>query len=410
MTAPGKTVRQFETHAPLLADFRRGSARLDGIVVPATRNEDSLRHAVELGVALDVPVVFLCSGRARPREIIRRTAETPGARCWAVDMNGLQSYGRVPSFKTSEFTLAIDNSYGDLSLKRNLGLLIGRAAGWKTVLFLDDDIYGLNSTAVRRAVGGLEHHTVVGMPATEFPDNSVLCHALRTISGHEQDVFVSGSALAVNVEKADSFFPEIYNEDWMFLAPQMVRGLVAKRGRVKQRTYYPFDSPARAARQEFGDVLAEGLYGYLHFGGWTEAPPEAYWREFLRHRMRLLRTTVNACPRRNTIKLLAKDAKESLLSALEVSSGIEPRLLVDYVKAWREDLVSWRRHIRDISCVGSLDKALTEIGLRGMDTFHYVVEEASSALLEGSDAHATIDGSRGRQSAARRHGPAIDSH
>ena len=32
----------------------------------------------------------------------------------------------------------------DISRKRNLGLLIGRACGWRRMLFLDDDIRRLN--------------------------------------------------------------------------------------------------------------------------------------------------------------------------------------------------------------------------------------------------------------------------
>ena len=44
----------------------------------------------------------------------------------------------------------------------------------------------------------------------------MVCHAIRDTGG-KQGTFVGGGALAVAVDRVDSFFPDIYNEDWFYL-------------------------------------------------------------------------------------------------------------------------------------------------------------------------------------------------
>jgi hypothetical protein len=278
----------------------------------------------------------------------------------------MQALATMPTFatETGGFLDATDGAYGDLSLKRNLGLLIGRLAGWGTLLFLDDDMIGLSAAKVRRAAGSLDTFTAAGMPAREFPDNSVVCHARRRFAGAAQDVFVSGSALVVNVDTADSFFPAVYNEDWLFLAPQLDRRLVTSGGPSGQIPYYPFDSPDRAVRQEFGDVLAEGLIGHLHEGGLAELPTKKYWAAFLSRRAEVIAAGVAGC-RRNKDNPMARDALLALEWAEKTRSGIAAGTLVDYLEAWRSDLVIWQDHIRGLTSVGSLAKALAELGLGG---------------------------------------------
>ena len=63
-------------------------------------------------------------------------------------------------------------------------------------------------------------------------------------------------------------FPPIYNEDWLFLFDAAQRRSVALCGHARsQLEYAPFAEWVRAAREEFGDVIAEGLYRLLHDGG-----------------------------------------------------------------------------------------------------------------------------------------------
>lgn len=357
----------YASHAELLRPLRPGKLSLGGIIVPATRPATELIPTLVLGASLNVPIVVLCSGHALPYEVIDQAARVDGAQCTAIDMFSLSLYDDMPPFETQtdQFAEAIGGAYGDLSLKRNLGLLIGRLAGWTTLLFLDDDIVGLSPTKVRRAVGALEHLAVVGMPATEFPDNSVVCHARRRFGvGQHQGVFISGSALTVNVETANSFFPSVYNEDWLFLAPHLDRRLVTSGATSRQKPYYPFDSPDRAVRQEFGDVLAEGLIGHLHTGTLARLPSHKYWAAFLSKRAALIAASIEGCNKRKQ-NPMARDAMKALKEAEKSRSLIETNTLVEYLDAWQSDLSAWRGHIRQFNPVGSMEKALAELGLLG---------------------------------------------
>jgi hypothetical protein len=355
--------QHFASHRSLLTPFKPGRARLGGIVTPVTRDADKVLPNIELGATLGVPVVVLCSKGAKPEEIAQRAVRT-GADCAIVDLDQPYRTDLLPSFRTDEFADAIAGAYGDLSLKRNLGLLLGRLAGWPTLLFLDDDLFDVNPSDVRRAVGALQHHTAVGMPAKDFPDNSVVCHARRFTTGVQQDVFVSGSALAVNVLAADSFFPHVYNEDWLFLAPHLQGRAVAERGEVRQRFFNPFDSPQRAVRQEFGDVLAEGLVGHLH-GDHPDGPPtKTYWRDFLKRRAELIAAAAAGCRSRTRVNPYARDALRSLEQSEATLARITPTLLDEYVEAWRLDLDAWREHLVGIECTGSLDAALETLDVR----------------------------------------------
>lgn len=137
---------------------------------------------------------------------------------------------------------------------RNHGLTIARACGWEYIMFLDDDIR-LHEEKIIQAAVTLRSVQAVAFTAREFPDNSVVRHAARA-AGMVTPVYPSGSALLVNMKKIPDtrLFPEIYNEDWLFLhGLDMVNG-----GDAEQLPYNPF-VPGRAAREESGDLIAEAL-------------------------------------------------------------------------------------------------------------------------------------------------------
>ena len=111
----------------------------------------------------------------------------------------------------------------DLSMKRNLGLVLARMLGWRRIFFLDDDIRDIAYPDLQRTVNMLGRFSAAGMRVTEFPDNSIVCHANR-MTGGSQDVFVSGAALAVDCGSEIGFFPDIYNEDWLFFFDAASKG------------------------------------------------------------------------------------------------------------------------------------------------------------------------------------------
>ena len=101
-------------------------------------------------------------------------------------------FGAELGLRISSAQITLRYQPGDLSLKRNLGLLIARTAGWERILFLDDDIDVPNPSELEVVAAAADQFDAVGLHNTGFEDNSVVCHALRHIGG-KQDTFVGGA-------------------------------------------------------------------------------------------------------------------------------------------------------------------------------------------------------------------------
>ena len=94
----------------------------------------------------------------------------------------------------------------------------------------------------------------------------------------------------MHCQRNSGFFPDIYYEDWLFFYDAASAGrLGTSRRKVTQLAYNPFADPQRAAWQEFGDVLAEGLYALLDFGISIEDVTGDHWSYFLDCRQRFLK-------------------------------------------------------------------------------------------------------------------------
>ncbi len=129
---------------------------------------------------------------------------------------------------------------------------------------------------------------MTGLISRSFPDNSVVCHANRLIY-RNQDNFVTGAALGVNCAEVPlDFFPDVYNEDWLFFAAHAARGQIVCVGAARQQPYKPFADPKRAVTEEFGDLIAEGLYELFNHGQSLDAATKAYWDEFISARKKLI--------------------------------------------------------------------------------------------------------------------------
>ncbi|WP_328617880.1 hypothetical protein OHS18_18495 [Amycolatopsis sp. NBC_00355] len=135
-------------------------------------------------------------------------AKRAEVRTLAIDID-LMPYGVVPGFATDKLLRATRFHWPvDTSLKPNLGLLLAILAGWKQIMFLDDDILLPEPSDVI----AIDRYPVVGLANAGMPDNSVVCHALRDV-GAAQDVFIGGGALMVGEAAFSSFVPNIHNED-----------------------------------------------------------------------------------------------------------------------------------------------------------------------------------------------------
>ena len=362
-------VRQHDTHRQLIGRARpatgRRRPRLDAIIVPASRPAANIDHAVTLARAADSQLVVLCSRQADGGQVSELLAARRFDRAVVVElpdgytnerMNFTSSgvaRGEMPDFR--------ENPNGDLSLKRNLGLLLARMAGWERIFFIDDDIRDISPVALHETVGMVGRYRSVGMRVTDFPDNSVVCHAHRE-TGAFQDVFISGSVLAVDCPEATSFFPDIYNEDWLFFYDDARARRLGWSGRNATRLHDdPFGQPGRAERQEFGDALAEGLYALLHLGAGPADATRDYWDHFLAARRQFLADIINRADQARP------EIRDKLVSAVDTAAislmQIQPKTCERYVRAWRGDLRDWAERLTSVRTMGSVQRAVRELGL-----------------------------------------------
>jgi hypothetical protein len=365
-------VRQHNTHEELVGQAESpitpSSGRiLDAIIVPASRPALHLDHAITLARAAQCRLVVLCSRQALPDDVNQLLTSRSFTQAVVIDLPS--GYGhRWLEFATSRPEVirrlpeACATRDSDLSTKRNLGLLLARMLGWNRVFFMDDDIRDINLPDLHRTASMLgQQYYSVGMRVSDFPDNSVVCHAHRE-TGESQDVFVSGSVLAIDCTAPIGFFPDIYNEDWLFFYNDTVeRRLAWSSLYATQLRYDPFDDPRRAAGQEFGDVIAEGLYARLHDDRNARYATRGYWADFLvARRIFLDAITVRADKARPEVrqKMLA-----SVAAARECSAQIESSLCEQYVRFWREDLGHWEQTLKETPRLSSVAEALSQLGL-----------------------------------------------
>jgi glycosyltransferase involved in cell wall biosynthesis len=280
-----------------------------------------------------------------------------------------------PAETSSEaFRTANADRASDLSAKRNIGLLLARLHGWNKIAFLDDDITISRPSNIARLAAQLDRHQVAGMIVRKHPDNSVVCHARRD-AGLQQDVFLTGAALGVHCNSLPlSFFPDIYNEDWFFFAREAAGRQLPRVGHAKQPEYDPYASLDRARCEEFGDLLAEGLYALLAdedsslpFSEQLRGATRGYWSRFIEARRQVLTETKTLL-----VGLLDKHGTSgrasSAIASLEAAGSqldkITADLCVNFISAWREDLAEWQKFSNAVNSVGSTVEALDSLCLK----------------------------------------------
>jgi hypothetical protein len=371
----GDSVLQYPTHAELVdSNYPPApSARtgLDAIIVPAARPAGNLRTAIKVASETGARLIVLSSFHTQADEVRAMLTEHRLADSAVVEMPQEPDDWILGGFETTRWVrdgqgksvCGARNS--DLSMKRNTGLMLARMLGWERIFFMDDDIRGVSAGTVLGTVALLgaagRRYRTAGMSVKSYPDNSVVCHARREV-GEEQGVFVSGSVLAVDCRVPFDFFPDLYNEDWLFFHRDAAEGRLATPGSLaEQLPYDPFADPQRAASQEFGDVIAEGLYALLHSGLRAEAADEKYWERFLKDRSRILEVVgqrvQHVRPHRR------KKLSRAIGAAQQMLWTITPEMCADYVAAWQRDLEQWADVLAGLSEASSIEDALGRVGL-----------------------------------------------
>jgi hypothetical protein len=372
-----KKVQQRASHAALSQDVsgapappvRSRPGRLDAIVVPASRPASCLKPAINLAAHLGVLLVVLCSKQTRAEQVAERVSTSPGARALVVEIPENWSHPKFPIRTSSPaFKRANASRESDLSAKRNIGLLLARLHGWNKIVFVDDDVTLSRTDNVARLAGQLDRYQVAGMIVWDYPDNSVVCHARRA-AGLPQDVFLTGAVLGVHCNNLPlSFFPDIYNEDWFFFAREAASRQLRKVGQATQLEYNPYASPGRARREEFGDLLAEGLFALMgqadpsvRFSDQLRAADRAYWSRFIEARHHVITETMallSAAVERNGDGRLFSALLSLTAAQDQLDHMITAEDCVRFVDAWQNDLKDWQTFSSHVNNVGSTREAM----------------------------------------------------
>lgn len=353
-----------ESHRGLLREFRAGPPRpVDAVIVPAGRSAKHLEPAAQLATELGCVLLAMCSpDGADPREFAHRARAWPGLEWHYLDIPADLHHPLLPA-TASPRPGSHDWRHGALSTKRNLALLTARMLDWRTVFLVDDDIVDLDPTVVRAAASRLGGASAVGLTVGQFPDNSVVCHANR-LSGGRQDVFVGACALVLDTTVPFGFFPNVYNEDWLFLYDLVARHRVGRIDRARQLEYRPFADEARARAEEFGEVLAEGLMAGLEDLDGARPPMDAaYWSDFLRARRQFIGDTVDRLGPRYVVG--RHSALRSLAAAKRRLGTISAPECASYVRRWRADLLLWDERVAALPSLPDFDAAAEHLGLTG---------------------------------------------
>jgi hypothetical protein len=366
---------QGTSHTRLLDSARPAADGLEfgAIVVPTNRSVDSLTACMKLARETGIPLVVVCSKLIRQDQVVKMATED-GVKAYALDW---PSYRVNPNplgikFATSsdpELAAASSVATRDLSMKRNLGLVLGRMLDWKRLMFLDDDIYGVSTEDVAALAAGLSDHSVSVLIPDKFEDNSVVCHANR-LGGGQQDTFASAGGMGVHVDRDDlAFFPNIYNEDWFFFFEEAANRKIIKVGESMQVEYDPYDDPERAVKEEFGDLLAEGLYARLDGGQNLHGADAAYWDAFKKSRSTFHATVAESLRRhreRDKDTKIGQDiraAEISVRAARNHLGQISAELCDTFIKLWQKDLAEWRRYLAQLDSVDSIGSAFRALKL-----------------------------------------------
>jgi hypothetical protein len=353
---------------PLLGEPQPGrSAKRGGILLPVSRNLSQglsgLSLAADLALAHDCSLLVICSRQAKVLDFPAVLRDKLGELLILVDLADVKAEW-LPPLRSSEHLVNKFRKPNDVGSKRNIGLAAALALGWEYLMFMDDDIYAaeagptLSPEYLAHALLAMQqdpHLKAIGWTLEEFNDNSVVGHARRFV-GLPQGVFIGGGALLVRCDPQMPFFPDIYNEDWLFLIALLKqfpkeKHVLAWAGAVHQRPYAPF-RVHRAVSEEAGEIVGECLMNLVEDreSGSGLAMSPSYWRSALASRRQLLQTI------RARVSALAKSSdpvgaltRTSLIGAMvaaeKVHHDIKPLDLASFVRAWDDDEAVWHRHL-----------------------------------------------------------------
>jgi hypothetical protein len=377
-------LRHIPSHRGLIEDLgapdreREPQTRLDAIIVPTFRTPTHLAESARLAARAQTPLIYLCSGEATVGSVFDHLTDSD------VDTTNVSAVQLPEGYALPGLHLDTDTfpvpGYAktkDLATKRNIGLALARMAGLEHVLFLDDDVQGMGQMQLKHMLSGFDHpdRHVVGWSYgsttegdTLSSDNSQVVQAYRMLDG-EVETFIGGGATAVRLTPDTAFFPDIYNEDWLYYAAMMQQGptAVARAGDLIHivKDVFGYGDQEISVEEEFGDTLAEGLFRAQHFDRSLADPhyvAESYWG-FIDQLRKGFITKLQ-----ESLTMIPDEPYNHINKVLSASHDLHddtwPGLLAAYTKTWFKDLSLWRNWYNNLPAFTSTSDALRYLDLK----------------------------------------------
>lgn len=306
------------------------------IIINSKDHSDRLERTLDSWTATGLETVVLDdSSRPNERRRTERLAGRAGAKYHGQHEQRALLNREGVSLR-SGFISPLGSSGWTLGRCRNYALLLGLAEGYDRLLLADDDILPRTRSTPTRSLSLLDEFDFVGARTTGFPDDSVVGHIARRVGVVQYD-FITGQYLALRSNPREYFFPDVYNEDLIFLLLQVKRAKMARWGRVSQlvpsgRTL----SISRAITQELGEVHFEGLVQASRVDGESLLTSRDFWTEILDFRRRCLEDLLT----RRGVKVVPRDFL-LLRRVLAVSRQLNPAVFADFYERYAGMKTRW---------------------------------------------------------------------
>jgi len=229
----------------------------EGLVVVFTK--DNVHRLKKLGEQYRDPplemVLLDDSTSSKTRDINRRLANS-----WDVEYHGPEEQSKVfETMQSRDLITPLGSSEWTLGYCRNYALIMSLINGWDKMIMVDDDIDFRSWDKINQDLYRLNNYPIVGANIVNMPDSSIVGYLFRS-SGIIDETFLSGSYLAIDLTAVEFPFPNIYNEDWIWIFLHQSKSSVPIFGSVTQLEYdWTEGAVDEAIFQELGETAMEGL-------------------------------------------------------------------------------------------------------------------------------------------------------
>jgi hypothetical protein len=141
---------------------------------------------------------------------------------------------------------------------------------------------------------------------------------------------------------AGFYFADLYNEDWLFVLLNSISCPVARYGAIFQLYWNPYTgTEERAATEEFGEIMVEGVArALLAGGGMARLDQLAHWRDAVARRFHTLRVLAES-------ELITRmPACAAIMRAVrEAASASTAERCLEFWRTYQARLPEWRAQV-----------------------------------------------------------------